>query len=392
MQRTAFIYILNFVLLAAAISTVVPAVAQMKCEAVLLVTEPSSNDLKAVITSLAKMRHRVDLALAAGQKTAVVMTMHRAFTDRMHDLIARGERHGWTRDEVLQQIREEIQRIQDSSRISETKEAEKKEQAIKELEDALPTTGLMTLQKIPAGTFETQGKKKRTVTIEQFWMSDKLVTQRQWALVASLFPQDMALNPSVHYRGPHTEKVELLNGESEEIQPENPVEYVTAVADKAHDDYYYSVYNFIDKLNELSKKDHPLIGEIIKGHKKGMVYDLPTEDQFEYVATDFGNNKTYKIAPSKMDQHAHFGKSYKDGTAPVASKLPFLTAGGQFFDLQGNVWIFTKVSSPDDHAVLRGGSYSLEAAKMKPSTRDETSPVTRSEHVGFRLIGHLPAQ
>ncbi|MNS92063.1 Formylglycine-generating sulfatase enzyme [compost metagenome] len=223
---------------------------------------------------------------------------------------------------------------------------------------------------------------------KKFWMSTTPITQRQWAIVSALFPGDMHENPSVHTNNKNSKVVELPDGKELEMQPENPVEYVTAVKDKEDRDYYSSAYNFIEKLNILSQRNDPAIYQLISGHQKGMIYDLPSEAQYEHVATNYGTNKGPTAA--RVFAYAHIKSNYGTGTMPVASLKAFDVAGGQFYDLLGNVGTLTSTATPKGNEVIvKGGSYGSDN-KITFSSRSRVEPSSASEQVGFRIVGTLP--
>jgi len=356
------------------------AVAAPMCREILKpLPPPSAESFQLALEELAQMRLDLDLALSIGQGSQITL-LKNLFPQKAEALYKTLEAHGvMTREEAKAKIREFITRKQNHHEESSKKENAKRVEETKTVDDVNAIEGAAKLNPVAAG-----GK-----ITKPFFMSQTPITQRQWAIVASLAgSEQMSLNPSVHHGLKNAQEVVLPNGEKVKMQPENPVEYVNAIRDPQKRDYYESVHNFIDYINGMSKKDDPMLYQLISGHKKGMIYSLPSQAQMEHVALDLGQGK--EISASKLHQYAHIDSSYQVGTMPVASLKPFEVAGGKFFDLLGNVATWTSTTKKDGTIVVKGGNYrSTNQLKIKNSNESE-EPTVQSELIGFRIVGELP--
>ena len=143
------------------------------------------------------------------------------------------------------------------------------------------------------------------------------------------------------------------------------------------------------------------------GHKKGDVYDLPTEAQWEFVMKDRGNaNKRHFDRDDDTDlaKHAWHKENSGKQTHAVASLQPRLIDGKPFYDLEGNVWERTKdrydetleggkdPQGPNSgsYRVIRGGSWGYNASGLRSGNRYDWGPGNRYSDVGFRLVRTRP--
>lgn len=187
------------------------------------------------------------------------------------------------------------------------------------------------------------------VCLDGFWMSTTEVTQGQWQML-------MTENPS--------------QSKSGENYPVDTVPYEQAK-------------KFIEKLWKLS----------------GKKYSLPTEAQWEYAATNRGQNPLFSES-YQVDAIAWINGNSNGHTHPVGRKKPNNLG---LYDLSGNVWEWCKdVYLPDAYQlhsnrnpvinqggserVIRGGSwYSVpDYARSTYRTGQDMAYIRVS--VGFRLV------
>jgi formylglycine-generating enzyme required for sulfatase activity len=219
----------------------------------------------------------------------------------------------------------------------------------------------MEMLEIPTGSFcmgsnngAANEKPVHRVAINySFYMGRDEVTQAQWQAV-------MGNNPS-SFKGDLAEPFIKL-----------PVEQVS----------WDDAQNFINKLNELND---------------GFRYRLPTEAEWEY-ACRAGTTGDYAGNVSEM---AWYSENSGSKTHAVGGKQP--NAWG-LFDMHGNVWEWcqdlyhvTYDGAPTDGSawlsvgeqkwqVLRGGSWSGNAASLRSASRNSRPPDNRSSSYSFRVV------
>lgn len=252
----------------------------------------------------------------------------------------------------------------------------------------------LVMHKFKAGTFKMGENQVETTITKDYELSATQTTQKIWS--------DLMLLANRY--GGYAHKVE--------IQPSRfkgdlkPVETVS----------YEDVMNWLKMLNNLSSNSHPKIQkelqELIPGHRKGDVYDLPTEAQWEFVMRNRGkSNKEHfdRDDQSKVGSYAWICENSGDETHPVASLKPRMIDNGYgklipMYDMEGNVWEWTRdwYDSPlaggkdpqgpssGSYRVLRGGSWHGSALLSRSGYRIFLSPGFRCGYIGFRLVRTRP--
>jgi formylglycine-generating enzyme required for sulfatase activity len=176
-----------------------------------------------------------------------------------------------------------------------------------------------------------------------------------------------------------------------------PVEHVTW--DEAND--------FCKKLTETEKEQ--------KWMRKGWVYRLPTEAEWEYAARagtetpfSFGDHIQFEkqalFLPSE-DDHLGIGGTKKSDFPQEVGKTEANRFG--LYDMNGNVaeWCLDwyRAGYPDDSPrtnptgpsdgdkrVVRGGSFKDPATGVRSAARVGVRPTERNDWVGFRIV-YAPA-
>jgi formylglycine-generating enzyme required for sulfatase activity len=218
------------------------------------------------------------------------------------------------------------------------------------------------------------------ITVPSFFMSEYLITQAHWAIVAQReqIERKLEISPA-HFK-----------------DPDRPVEQVS----------WFEAVEFCQRLSQHS----------------GRTYRLPTEAEWEYacragtttpfhcgetITTDLAN---YRGTDNKeLDWSGAYGKGstgiYREETTAVDTFLP--NAFG-LYDMHGNVWEWcldhwhsNYQGAPsdgsawlsDDHnasRILRGGSWDNNPRNCRSATRSRFTPDSRDTDFGFRVVCEIP--
>lgn len=232
---------------------------------------------------------------------------------------------------------------------------------------AYKTTKLV-LKRISSGSYimgNDQADESHRVTLTKpFYMGLFEVTQKQWSLV-------MGSNPS------------KFSGET------RPVERVSYDDIRgASQGAKWPASNAVDASSFLGKLRA----------RTGLVFDLPTEAQWEYVCRA-GTTTTYSYGNSVNGDYMWYSGNASSQTHDVGTKKP--NPWG-FYDLHGNVveWCLDwygslsygtepKGSSSGSGRVRRGGSWNGDAGHCTSTYRTINGPSSEDGYLGFRLVRAL---
>ena len=220
---------------------------------------------------------------------------------------------------------------------------------------------------IPGGTFEMgrndgppQERPQHATTVQSFSMDRTEVTNEQYAE----FVRDMNYPPPSHW----------LRGKPLPLQEKWPVVNV-------------------------SPRDAAAFAEW-RSKRDGVVYRLPTEEEWEYAARSGGQHKRYPWGENWEDNKAVMKSAQ---TKPVGSVPDGANRWG-VVDLIGNVWEWTSSTASlyqgnragqineamREWVVARGGSYSSDPndkqIPVSATYRDWFDPSLKHPNFGFRLV------
>ncbi|MGG6239457.1 SUMF1/EgtB/PvdO family nonheme iron enzyme [Nodosilinea sp. AN01ver1] len=200
--------------------------------------------------------------------------------------------------------------------------------------------------------------------VDSFWMSVHPITQGQWRAVAQMPRVNLDLNPNPAY----------FTGS------DRPVEQVS----------WAEAVEFCDRLNQFAKT-YPS-GSSLKH------YRLPTEAEWEYAC------RAKTTTPFHTGQTLTTDLANYNGTQPYRQEPPgqfrgTTTAVGAFgkandfglYDMHGNVleWCSAQPNpaADDTWQVVRGGSWQSPPQQCRSAFRSGRKADTRSNEVGFRIVG-----
>jgi formylglycine-generating enzyme required for sulfatase activity len=216
------------------------------------------------------------------------------------------------------------------------------------------------------GDGEGNEKPVHEVCVDDFYMGETEITQRQWTEIMGPAPESInqGSNPS-----------SIKNCD------DCPVEQVN----------WNDVQDFINKLNQR----HP-------GRVEGMKYRLPTEAEWEYAARSGGKKEKFAgiSSESELREYAWYDENSGNKTHPVKEKRQ---NGLGLYDMSGNIWEWCSDWYDDDYYrkspkdnpqgpssglahVLRGGSWSSEPQYLRASCRNRGESSRRFDFIGFRCV------
>ena len=337
------------------------------------------------ISSLAKLRVQLDTAQAEGASSLARTAMSTQYQKKEAKLIQYFEEHQiMTREDFFAALRKQIQMHQglEVEEISKDKK-DREEQRVALAE--LKLGARMEFNRVEPGPFlqgiggapSIYGRNKNQKTIEiknPFQMASTVTTQLVWREVVlaakNRFPEKYA----AMNEDPSFFKGDLL-----------PVEKVT----------HADVMQWIEALNALALAHDSVVKKLMPGHQDGEVYRLPTSHEYEFVETKRGHIKQLS---SETDQEKYkyawvFGNSSMK-THAVGELDPFILDGQSFYDLYGNVsvWTSTKSVTSSRPAFILAGASSMSTWVGLGGRAVGNSTGQGSSDNGFRLVRSVPVQ
>ncbi len=263
--------------------------------------------------------------------------------------------------------------------------------------------GLFTMWLAPAATFPTKTTDNMTATVDSsFWISETQVTYELWYTV-----RQWALNNGYTFANAGREGNLGTTGGAPTSKRNEPVTNVSwrdsivwmnALSDmmSGYTPVYTSQGSVIKDSTNLTAFD-----DVVQANTDG--FRLPTSDEWELAARYKGSDSSYGAIP--LDGLYWTPGSYASGaTAPytnasatgavawysnnsgrstqnVASKQ---ANGLGLYDMSGNVWEWTFTQYGGSEWILRGGSYSVEAASLRVGVVGHNAP-SSTGNFGLRI-------
>jgi formylglycine-generating enzyme required for sulfatase activity len=401
---------LKKILLVMAMSVLaMPAMAQVQCRGVFADIILSETEIISKIESLARMTLYIESAQGHGSSSREAFLLKPKLEQKRAQLISYLESHHlMTRQELREKTKEFITKIQSSEQAQETIEITKKQihkAAEKEAMSPEKLGQVMTFFPILPGKFKMHLRfndvREEYINVEltePFEMMATPVTQLMWARIKiALGEKDLdKIAPSFFKTGEGSASMNI-EGMDVQIKPRHPVEQVN----------WDDIQGFIDGLNRLSQSEdahvQSLLSDWIEGHQKGDIYALPTEYQWEYVRSDRGQFfDPFERSPvDEMSKYAWTSENSGKQTQAVAGLEPRMANDSPFYDLEGNVWEWTKSKggkllggkdpqdnpqAPNGSRVLLGGSSYAPVQNAIGFAMTSDFERVRHSSTGFRLI------
>lgn len=246
--------------------------------------------------------------------------------------------------------------------------------------------------RIEPGTFMMGDTAKVQVTLTKgLDLMSVDTTQRMWKGVVELtneqFPgryTNLEKDPS-HFKG-----------------PQKPVEQVS------HDVITKEWLVGLNLLSAMKNEDvQNRLSDLFPGHYLGKKYRLPTEAEWEYISRLAGlatGDYAFGNTTKNLNENAWHSSNSGNQTHAVGLKKPSMINGQPVYDIHGNVWkwvadwygsnllggVDPQGPLSGSYRVMRGGSWLNGAQNLRSGNRDDGSPGSRDNAVGFRLVSDIP--
>lgn len=343
------------------------------------------------IHDLSGLRLSLDIAKSKGTSSIELTALATDYKKKEQALVDYLEKHKiMTRVELVEKMKQEILILQSQKQTEKKQddrlkeeEARKRREQERQIKESVIDGNRAILHRIEPGSFKMGevGSQIDVTLTKPFDMMATKTTQVIWKKIAELANNKLGGNYKI------------------DADPSNFKGDTRPVEQVSFDD----IQTWIKGLNELSQVGEPALIELIPGHKKGDVYRLPTEAEWEFVVRGRGQyNDTYHFGSqeSQLGDYAWFGGNAGGQTHPVGQKKSLVIGGKEFSDMHGNVWEWvqdwhqsslpggTDPQGPaqGSNRVLRGGGWHSFASGLRSGYRLGWRPGNRSNFVGFRLV------
>lgn len=354
-------------------------------------TPEIQNSVNKAVRDLSALRLSLDQAKSKGASSIELTALTSDYRKKEQALIEYLEKYKiMTREQLVEKMKQEIvllQREKQTERKQDDRnkdeEARRRREQQEQIKNSVIDGTRAVMHRLEPGSFKMGevGKQIDVNITKPFDMMATPTTQIVWRKIADLAAQKL---PGKYQ----------INADPSNFKGDTrPVEQVS----------YEDIQTWTKALNELSAAGEPALADLIPGHKKGDVYRLPTEAEWEFVIRGRGQyNDTYHFGSqeAQLGDYGWYSGNSGNQTHPVGQKKPLVIGGKDFYDMHGNVWEWvhdwyqsnlpggTDPQGPTSGSdrVMRGGGWGNSASYLRSGLRNIWGPGDRSNDVGFRLV------
>jgi formylglycine-generating enzyme required for sulfatase activity len=355
-----------------------------------VLTPEIQTQINKAIRDLSALRLSLDQAKSKGTSSIELTALTSDYRKKEQALTQYLEKYKiMTREQLVEKMKQEIQKIQSEKQVerkqddrNKDEEARRRREQEEQIRNSVIDGTRAVMHRIEPGSFKMgQVGKQIDVTITKpFDMAATPTTQIVWRKIVALAAQKL---PG---------KYQIDADPSQVKDDKRPVENVS----------YEDIQTWTKALNQLSAAGEPALIDLIPGHKKGDVYRLPTEAEWEFVVRGRGKyNDNYHFGNevTQLGDYAWYDGNSVGKTHPVALKKPLVIGGKEFYDMHGNVWewvhdwdgflpggVDPQGRQQGSYRVARGGSWVNYASGLRSGHRYGWRPGDRGSDLGFRLV------
>lgn len=359
------------------------------------VTPEIQTQINNAVRDLSALRLSLDQAKSKGTSSVELTALTSGYRKKEQALIEYLEKYKiMTREQLVEKMKQEIQKIQSEKQVerkqddrNKDEEARRRREQEEQIKNSVIDGTRAVMHRIEPGPFK-MGEVGNQIDVnitKPFDMMATPTTQIVWRKIADLAGQKLP--------GKYQINADPSNFKGDTL----PVEKVS----------YEDIQTWIKALNDLSVAGEPALADLIPGHKKGDVYRLPTEAEWEFVVRGRGQyNDTYHFGSqeSQLGDYGWYSGNSGNKTHPVAQKKPLVIGGKEFYDMHGNVWEWVqdwyqsslpggtdpKGPAQGSARVIRGGGWGSGAQVLRSGYRGGSGPGNRDSGLGFRLVRTAP--